>query len=94
MDHVWPVSEDIAEQVLGRFLKTKSRAQVFAEPSLFDGSEQVGLKDSKIGNYKEGRNRIDLDGTSHLSYVPCPPPPPLIHVAVRIWQLGLSPSDM
>lgn len=54
-----------------RFLETKSRPNTFQEPPIHPGAEEVELKLSKAGVYREGRNRVDLDGTSHISYVPC-----------------------
>lgn len=52
-----------------RFLHTKIRNQAFFEPPLHPGAEKVDdpRKQSKIGEYATGRNRVDLDGTSHIS---------------------------
>lgn len=64
------INPDLIEkfaQILDRFLKTKIRPQVFQHPPLHPGAEQVARKDSKIGVYTTGRNRVDQDGTSHLS---------------------------
>lgn len=69
MNHIWPVGEHIVEQVLDRFLTSKSRPANFHNPPLQPGAETVGLSASKIGTYGTGRNRVDLDGTSHLSCV-------------------------
>ncbi|KAM0753516.1 hypothetical protein T439DRAFT_322411 [Meredithblackwellia eburnea MCA 4105] len=67
MEHLWPVGEKAAGQVMDRFLRTKMREQTFQHPPLHPGAEKVGLKDSKIGVYGDGRNRVDMDGTSHIS---------------------------
>ncbi|GAA6008527.1 hypothetical protein JCM11491_004509 [Sporobolomyces phaffii] len=68
MEKIWPVG-DAVNSVLKRFLETKIREQVFFEPPLYDGAEDAKnpKKDSKLGEYTTGRNRVDLDGTSHLS---------------------------
>ncbi|SCV74778.1 BQ2448_7807 [Microbotryum intermedium] len=69
MQQIWPVGEETTRQVMHRFLKTKIRKQKFFEPPLADGAEEADdpLKKSKIGEYATGRNRVDLDGTSHIS---------------------------
>lgn len=67
MNHLWPVGDDAVDQIIHRFMKTKIRPRVFAEPALYPGAEEVGKADSKIGVYSTGRNRVDLDGTSRLS---------------------------
>ncbi|KDE06346.1 hypothetical protein MVLG_03383 [Microbotryum lychnidis-dioicae p1A1 Lamole] len=69
MQKTWPVGEKTTRDVMHRFLKTKIRKQKFFEPPLADGAEEVDdpLKKSKIGEYATGRNRVDLDGTSHIS---------------------------
>lgn len=54
-------------QVMHRFLKTKMRPQTFQEPPLHPGAQEVDLKASKIGQYGDGRNHVDMDGTSHIS---------------------------
>ncbi|GAA5985119.1 hypothetical protein JCM5350_000848 [Sporobolomyces pararoseus] len=68
MEKLWPVGEAV-NSVLKRFLETKIREQVFFEPPLYEGAEDAKdrKKDSKIGKYTTGRNRVDWDGTSHLS---------------------------
>ncbi|GAA5930904.1 cryptochrome/photolyase family protein [Sporobolomyces koalae] len=68
MNKIWPIG-DAVNSVLKRFLKTKHREQVFHEAPLYEGAEDAEnpKKDSKIGKYTTGRNRVDLDGTSHLS---------------------------
>jgi deoxyribodipyrimidine photo-lyase len=71
MERLWPVGEGVTEGIMGRFLKTKMREAKFFEPPLEgDGNEvENPKKDSKIAKYTEGRNRVDWDGTSHISYV-------------------------
>ncbi|GAA5903276.1 uncharacterized protein JCM6883_002747 [Sporobolomyces salmoneus] len=68
MEKLWPVGEAV-DSVLKRFLETKIREQTFFEPPLYEGAEDAKdpKKDSKIGKYTTGRNRVDWDGTSHLS---------------------------
>ncbi|GAA6059922.1 hypothetical protein JCM10212_003062 [Sporobolomyces blumeae] len=68
MDHIWPVG-DAVDSVLQRFLRSKLRDNVFFEPPLHPGADDADdpKKDSKIGKYTTGRNRVDWDGTSHLS---------------------------
>jgi deoxyribodipyrimidine photo-lyase len=68
MEKLWPVGEAVGS-VLKRFLETKIREQTFFEPPLYEGAEDAKdfKKDSKIGKYTTGRNRVDWDGTSHLS---------------------------
>jgi len=68
MEKLWPIG-DAVDSVLKRFLKTKIREQTFFEAPLYEGAEDAKdpKKDSKIGEYCSGRNRVDLDGTSHLS---------------------------
>ncbi len=68
MAEMWPVGEDVPEQVLERFMKTKMREQVFQHAILHDGAEPVDhIKKSRAGEYVAGRVRMDLDGTSRLS---------------------------
>ncbi|BGO95449.1 DNA photolyase phr1 [Rhodotorula toruloides] len=69
MERLWPVGEGVTEGIMGRFLKTKMREAKFFEPPLEgDGNEvENPKKDSKIAKYTEGRNRVDWDGTSHIS---------------------------
>ncbi|GAA5850579.1 hypothetical protein JCM3766R1_001196 [Sporobolomyces carnicolor] len=68
MAKMWPVGDAVGS-VLKRFLETKIREQTFFEPPLYEGAEDAKdpKKDSKIGKYTTGRNRVDWDGTSHLS---------------------------
>ncbi|GAA5878133.1 hypothetical protein JCM16303_002856 [Sporobolomyces ruberrimus] len=68
MEKLWPIG-DAVNSVLKRFLHTKIREQTFFEAPLYEGAEDADdpKKDSKIGKYTTGRNRVDLDGTSHLS---------------------------
>lgn len=68
MAKMWPVGADVAEQVLERFMTTKLREQVFQHAVLHDGAEEVdSIRKSRIGEYSDGRVRMDLDGTSRLS---------------------------
>ncbi|GAA6002665.1 cryptochrome/photolyase family protein [Rhodotorula paludigena] len=69
MRHLWPVGDGITEGIMDRFMKTKLRPAKFFDPPLEGDAEEVAdpKKDSKIGQYREGRNRVDWDGTSHIS---------------------------
>ncbi|BGP20016.1 DNA photolyase phr1 [Rhodosporidiobolus nylandii] len=70
MKHLWPVGEGVPEEVMRRFLKFKVREGKFDEAPLPDeGEEEVSEpeKESRVGVYTEGRNRVDWDGTSHIS---------------------------
>ncbi|KAI5479988.1 hypothetical protein MNV49_002278 [Pseudohyphozyma bogoriensis] len=66
MEHLWQVGVE-NQQIMERFLSAKLREQAFQHPPLHPGHEKVPLKDAKIGVYKNGRNRVDMDGTSHIS---------------------------
>lgn len=83
MKRLWPVGEGVTEGIMDRFLKTKMREAKFFEPPLEgDGMEvKDPKKESKIAKYTEGRNRVDWDGTSHISCVP--PSLPLSHPLAR-----------
>ncbi|GAA5979351.1 hypothetical protein JCM11641_005008 [Rhodosporidiobolus odoratus] len=70
MKQLWPVGEGVPDQVLRRFMRMKVKEGKFDEaPVPGEEDEEVGEpeKESRIGVYTEGRNRIDWDGTSHLS---------------------------
>ncbi len=57
-------------QVLSRFLKTTTRAsQLGAVDPLSDGAKEVKdpTKQSRMGKYKDQRDRLDADTTSRLS---------------------------
>ncbi|KZT12525.1 DNA photolyase [Laetiporus sulphureus 93-53] len=67
----WPAGEDAAKQILDRFLHTKSRqSQLGAVDPLSDGAEvsaKSPTKNSRIGQYKGARDKVDADTTSRLS---------------------------
>lgn len=69
MRHIWPVGDGITESILRRFTQAKMRSAKFFDPPLEDDDEEAKdvKKESKIAMYQEGRNRVDWDGTSHLS---------------------------
>ncbi|GAA5912336.1 hypothetical protein JCM6882_002564 [Rhodosporidiobolus microsporus] len=69
MKRLWPVGEGVTDEILRRFLKTRTREAMFDKPPMEPGEEEVENpeKDSRVGDYQEGRNRVDLDGTSHIS---------------------------
>ncbi|KAI0701814.1 DNA photolyase [Cytidiella melzeri] len=66
----FPAGEDAAYEVLRRFLHTKARAsQLGAVDPLRPGvsAAKDSTKDSRIGKYKDMRDRVELDTTSRLS---------------------------
>ncbi|KAI1795162.1 DNA photolyase, FAD-binding/Cryptochrome [Ganoderma leucocontextum] len=66
----WPAGEDAAHEMLRRFLKTTTRAsQLGAVDPLADGAKEVKdpTKQSRMGKYKDQRDRLDADTTSRLS---------------------------
>ena len=68
----WPAGEDAAGEMLKRFLKTKARSSQFADVDPLDtgaGEPKTGTKDSRIGKYKDARDRVDADTTSRLRWV-------------------------
>ncbi|GAA6039361.1 hypothetical protein JCM8097_002816 [Rhodosporidiobolus ruineniae] len=69
MKQLWPVGDGVTDEILRRFLKTKIRDAMFDKPPLEPGAEEVDdpEKQSRVGVYQEGRNRVDWDGTSHIS---------------------------
>ncbi|KAF8165237.1 FAD binding domain of DNA photolyase-domain-containing protein [Crassisporium funariophilum] len=67
MKEVWPEGEDVAAQVLQRFLKTKARpSQLAAVNPLSPGSANCD-KYNRIAKYAQDRDRVDRDTTSRLS---------------------------
>ncbi|KAJ3774477.1 DNA photolyase, FAD-binding/Cryptochrome [Lentinula raphanica] len=71
MVKVWPAGEEVARQVLSRFLHTKSRAsQMGAVDPLAEGEESSD-KTSRIMKYGEDRDSADRDTTSRLSPYLC-----------------------
>jgi deoxyribodipyrimidine photo-lyase len=68
----FPAGEDAAHEVLVRFLHTKARsAQLGAVDPLSTDAKQAKdfSKDSRIGKYKDARDRVDQDTTSRLRSV-------------------------
>lgn len=70
MSLCWKAGEDAAKAILHRFLYTKSRAvQLGAVDPLADGAKEADKnpsKDSRIGKYKDARDKLDADTTSRL----------------------------
>ncbi|KAI0353585.1 hypothetical protein OH77DRAFT_1407066 [Trametes cingulata] len=66
---VWHAGEDAAHEMLYRFLNTAARASQFgAVDPLADGAKPVDpTKQSRLGKYKDARDRMDADTTSRLS---------------------------
>ena len=65
----FPAGEDAAHEILRRFLHTKARtSQGGAVSPLSPGVSEAkdALRDSRIGKYKDMRDRVDLDTTSRL----------------------------
>lgn len=69
MKRIWPVGDGVTESIMRRFTETKMRNAKFFDPPLEGDEERVDdpKRKSKIGLYQEGRNRVDWDGTSHIS---------------------------
>lgn len=61
------------QQMLQRFLRTKARSSQFGavDPLAKGATEPVKNpnKDSRIGKYKDARDRVDADTTSRLRFV-------------------------
>ncbi|KAJ7904641.1 FAD binding domain of DNA photolyase-domain-containing protein [Mycena olivaceomarginata] len=67
MEQVWPAGETAANEILQRFLHTKSRSsQLAAVNPLAEGAED-SIKRSRISVYDAERDRADKDTTSRLS---------------------------
>ncbi|KAJ4478256.1 DNA photolyase, FAD-binding/Cryptochrome [Lentinula aciculospora] len=67
MESIWPAGEEVARQILDRFLHTKSRAsQMGAVDPLAEGAE-ISDKASRIIKYGQDRDSADRDTTSRLS---------------------------
>ncbi|KAL0067544.1 DNA photolyase phr1 [Marasmius tenuissimus] len=67
MEKVWPAGEDIASQMLDRFLHTKSRSsQMGAVSPLAEGAEKSD-KASRLLKYGQERDNANRDTTSRLS---------------------------
>ena len=68
----WPAGEGVATEMLNRFLYTKSRPSQLGEVDpLAGGAEQAGknpTKESRIGKYKDSRDKVSADTTSRLRY--------------------------
>ncbi|KAI0832344.1 DNA photolyase, FAD-binding/Cryptochrome [Trametes gibbosa] len=65
----WPAGEDAAYEMLRRFLVTATRSSQFgAVDPLTKGAKDVDpTKQSRLGKYKDARDRMDADTTSRLS---------------------------
>ncbi|KAH9844228.1 DNA photolyase [Rhodofomes roseus] len=67
----WPAGEEAARLMLDRFLHTMSRSsQLGAVDPLSEGAKvptKNPNKDSRVGKYKDERDRLDADTTSRLS---------------------------
>ncbi|KAI0677169.1 DNA photolyase, FAD-binding/Cryptochrome [Trametes maxima] len=65
----WPAGEGAAHEMLSRFLNTAARSSQFgAVDPLTKGAKQVDpTKQSRLGKYKDARDRMDSDTTSRLS---------------------------
>lgn len=74
----WAAGEDVAKEMLRRFLYTKSRSSQMGEVDpLAEGhqnAEKNPAKDSRIGKYKDARDKVNADTTSRLRYTTRPPP--------------------
>ncbi|THH32951.1 hypothetical protein EUX98_g1252 [Antrodiella citrinella] len=66
----WGAGEDVAQEMLKRFLNTKSSSSRLGEVDpLAEGAKPAknSDKDSRIAKYKDARDRVDADTTSRLS---------------------------
>ncbi|TCD68221.1 hypothetical protein EIP91_011393 [Steccherinum ochraceum] len=67
----WAAGEDIAKEMLRRFLYTKSRSSQMGEVDpLAEGAKEAEknpAKDSRIGKYNVARDKVNADTTSRLS---------------------------
>ncbi|KAF9818336.1 hypothetical protein IEO21_02851 [Rhodonia placenta] len=67
----WPAGEDAAKEILERFVNTMARSeQMGAVNPLSNGAKvptKNPTKDSRIGKYKDARDKVDADTTSRLS---------------------------
>ncbi|KAH9951658.1 DNA photolyase [Amylocystis lapponica] len=67
----WPEGEDVAKEMLRRFLCTATRSsQMGAVDPLADGAvapSKNPSKASRVGKYKDARDKVDADTTSRLS---------------------------
>ncbi|KAJ3802012.1 DNA photolyase, FAD-binding/Cryptochrome [Lentinula aff. detonsa] len=71
MAKVWPAGEEVASQILERFLRTKSRvSQMGAVNPLVEGAE-TSDKSSRIMKYGQDRDSANRDTTSRLSPYLC-----------------------
>ncbi|KAI0750757.1 DNA photolyase, FAD-binding/Cryptochrome [Daedaleopsis nitida] len=70
MSTYWPAGEDAAHEMLRRFLRTASRSShLGAVDPLDDGAKDVKdpARQSRLGKYKDQRDRLDGDTTSRMS---------------------------
>ncbi|GAA6021512.1 hypothetical protein JCM10207_005786 [Rhodosporidiobolus poonsookiae] len=69
MERLWPVGEGVTDEIMRRFLRTKVKVGKFDDAPIDVDAEEVENpeKESRVGVYSEGRNRVDWDGTSHIS---------------------------
>ena len=92
MRKLWPVGDGVVDGIMRRFLRTKMQPAKFFEAPLESEGNEVDdpKKKSKIGEYCEGRNRVDWDGTSHIRCVAASSPS--LVVVVNDPNLTLGPS--
>ncbi|KAG8727512.1 hypothetical protein FRC12_022451, partial [Ceratobasidium sp. 428] len=67
MIELWPAGAEAAEQVLHRFLHTKSRHSQLADASPLSSGEEADDKHSRIKEYMATRDHADADTTSRIS---------------------------
>lgn len=68
----WPAGEEAAHAMLRRFLYTKGRSSQFGAvdplaPGEHDSKNPT--KDSRVGKYKDARDKVNIDSTSRLRWV-------------------------
>ena len=63
---LFPAGTEAAEEMLRRFMETKSRKGQYKESPLADGAEE-DVKKSRVALYSDSRNYPNIDGGSRLS---------------------------
>jgi deoxyribodipyrimidine photo-lyase len=67
MEEIWPAGEEVAQQMLDRFLRSKARTSQLGEVNPLEPGEERNEKKSRAMTYDSGRDKVDSDSTSRLS---------------------------
>ncbi|KAF9268092.1 hypothetical protein L218DRAFT_984313 [Marasmius fiardii PR-910] len=67
MENIWPAGEDVAAQMLERFLHTKSKSSKMGGVSPVEGEAENSDKSSRLIKYGKDRDDATRDTTSRLS---------------------------